>query len=208
MSIEINRPKISVAVQRPDVSVTVNRDAPTVKVNRPSVSVTVNKHIHAVKVNRPSVVVAGTRFGGLAEAPKDGRPYERQDGTWILASGAGGVSNLVTAVTAETVLSSLKLVANGTQFGKVVQASNINLTHRNNIVGVTQRSAIIDEIIPVTTEGYIQDPSWSWVRGLIYVGLNGSMTQTPPISGFIQIIGKAVDFDKIQLHLKTPITLL
>lgn len=208
MSVIVNRPTVSVTVEQSDVSVTVNKNEPIVTVQRPNVSVTVNKREAIVTVQRPRVTITGARFGGIADAPKDGQPYERQDGVWILAGGVGGVSNLIITTVAETDLGGLRLVANGTQFGKVVYANNTDQTHKLNIVGVTQRAVLADEGVPVVTEGYMQDPSWNWARGPLYVGLNGIMTQTPPIAGFIKIVGTAVDTDKIQIHLKNSITLL
>lgn len=190
------------------MSVIVNKREPIITVQRSNVSVTVNKHEPLIAVQRPSVTITGARFGGIADAPKDGRPYERQDGMWLLASGIGGASNLNITAVAETALGGLRLVANGTQFGKVAYANNTDQTHKLNIVGVTQIAVLVDESVPIVTEGYMQDPSWNWVRGPLYVGLNGLMTQTPPTSGFIKIVGTAVDTDKIQLHLKNSITLL
>jgi hypothetical protein len=58
--------------------------------------------------------------------------------------------------------------------------------------GITTGAATVGNSAIIQRFGLMTEPSWTWVPGPVYVGVNGALTQTPPVSGFIQPCGEAI----------------
>jgi hypothetical protein len=58
--------------------------------------------------------------------------------------------------------------------------------------GITTGATTIGSSATIQRFGLMTEPSWTWVPGPVYVGVNGALTQTPPASGFVQAIGEAI----------------
>jgi hypothetical protein len=58
-------------------------------------------------------------------------------------------------------------------------------------VGVTPASAMTGTPARVVVSGPIDEPSWSWSPGPVYLGANGSLTQVPPTAGEVYVLGEA-----------------
>lgn len=56
----------------------------------------------------------------------------------------------------------------------------------------------------VQFSGIVDDPSWSWVNGPIFLGLNGVLTQTPISHGWLLVIARAIGPTKIIIDPETP----
>ena len=79
--------------------------------------------------------------------------------------------------------------------------------HADLLVGITLTSAAAGEPVNIQSSGPLDDSSWSWARGAVWVGTDGRLTQTPPDDGIDLLIGSAVSATRIALNLQRPITL-
>lgn len=92
--------------------------------------------------------------------------------------------------------------------GKAVYADNTTMTHVNKVLGMTVGSAVTDVAIDILRWGELEEPSWSWTLDTpIFLSTNGLLTQTPPSTGFSQIIGFPVSATKAYISLREPIIL-
>lgn len=61
--------------------------------------------------------------------------------------------------------------------------------------------------IPVRNTAF-SDAGWNWVRGSpIFLGPSGTLTQTPPSSGYLVVVAKVLDPQTIFLEIEEPIDL-
>lgn len=121
------------------------------------------------------------------------------------ASGSGG-SDASLSFTAATALSGHKAVR-AIGDGSVGYASADQVAQAGTVVGVTTGAAGIGNPISVVAEGIVDEPSWSWGAGPVWLGLNGALTQTIPQSGVLQRIGLALSPTRLLVALTPPILL-
>ena len=103
--------------------------------------------------------------------------------------GGGGGTALPpnqTQYSAATALSGHRaVILNGN--GMLEYADSSTLSHAGRIIGITTNggtSIIVQSCLNLV------EPSWTWDVTLpIFLGTNGSLTQTPPFSGFVQYLG-------------------
>jgi len=92
--------------------------------------------------------------------------------------------------------------------GNVIYADSGTAAHAGRVIGVSTGAAESGAAVTLRTRGEITEPSWSWDTGLlIWLGLNGVLTQTPPASGFNQVIGFPVTAAKMFVDIRQPIIL-
>lgn len=92
--------------------------------------------------------------------------------------------------------------------GKAVYADNTAMTHVNKVLGMTVGSAVADAAIDILRWGELEEPSWTWTLDQpVFLSTNGLLTQTPPSTGFSQIIGFPVSATKLYISLREPIIL-
>jgi hypothetical protein len=76
--------------------------------------------------------------------------------------------------------------------GEVLQADHTSIGHRGLVRGIATGAVGQGETARVQVYGPLREPSWSWTAGLpIYVGTNGSLTQSAPTTGWLQQIAVA-----------------
>lgn len=74
--------------------------------------------------------------------------------------------------------------------GLAYYCDSTTLAHAGTAIGVSTGAALAGDPVNVQTIGIVAEPSWTWSDGPVYVGPNGSLSQT--ISGvFVQQIGVA-----------------
>lgn len=74
------------------------------------------------------------------------------------------------------------------------------------VVGITTASAVLGELATVQIAGTQQEPGWNWTPGLpVFVGNTGILTQTPPSSGQVLVVGNATSPTKVHIDKQTPI---
>lgn len=92
--------------------------------------------------------------------------------------------------------------------GAAVYVDSGTVADAGRVLGITINAALLGAAVDVQATGEIDEVSWSWVPGQpVYVGANGSLTQTPPATGFIQAVGMAVAPTKLVVGIRTAIIL-
>lgn len=66
--------------------------------------------------------------------------------------------------------------------GKLVYADSSTPIHAHAPLWLTIESGLTDQSVEVVAYGSVTEPSWDWVYGPVYLGLNGVLTQTVPVS--------------------------
>jgi hypothetical protein len=79
--------------------------------------------------------------------------------------------------------------------------------HINLLLGVTLSAGDIGQLLNVQRSGAIDDASWSWTPGPVWLGANGALTQVSPVDGYDVLIGSANSATRITLNLQDPIEL-
>lgn len=78
----------------------------------------------------------------------------------------------------------------------------------SSILGITLHAAEAEAPINVAASGEIFEPSWAWVVDApIFVGVAGVLTQTPPPTGFLLVVGVATSPTSMLVSIKQPIIL-
>lgn len=93
--------------------------------------------------------------------------------------------------------------------GSAIYADKDTPSHYASVIGITTASAGIGASVPIQTFGELTEGSWTWTAKLpIYLGANGTLTQTPPSTGFQLMLGFAISTTKIFIDIKEAIDLL
>lgn len=80
--------------------------------------------------------------------------------------------------------------------------------HKDLVVGITTTAALSGDPLTVLASGALVEPSWAWTpNALIYAGANGTLTQVPPSSGWLRILGFATSATSMVVQLLPPIVL-
>ena len=87
--------------------------------------------------------------------------------------------------------------------GKVYYADSSDMSHNRRVSGITLASAILDDLVVVLEAGLHMDGGWSWTSGeFVYVGAAGVLTQTVPTSGWLCVVGTAINATSLQVLLQ------
>lgn len=121
----------------------------------------------------------------------------------------GTAGQIRLAGVAGTALSGHRAVTRASN-GDVVYASNTEATHLHAPLWVTVGAAAIGAPIEVIAYGVMEESTWSWVPGPLYLGANGVITQIPPIAPgalFLAQIGVALTPTMIWIDRRSSISL-
>lgn len=55
--------------------------------------------------------------------------------------------------------------------------------------GISLGAAQDDADVTYQTDGLVTLSGWAWAQGPVFVGLNGALTQTPPTTGILTMVG-------------------
>jgi hypothetical protein len=92
--------------------------------------------------------------------------------------------------------------------GKVEYVSSAEPLDIRKVIGIGLNAATANNPVTVRSQGDIEESSWNWTPGLpVYLGTSGALTQTAPISGFIQILGTATAATRMFVMIEPPILL-
>lgn len=112
--------------------------------------------------------------------------------------------NVDLSLTAGMNLSALRAVTTDGS-GNAVYASNDTLSNAV-VVGITETAANAGGAVSVRTAGIVTDSNWSWTKGPVYLGNNGTLTQTAPTGGLIICqVGRAIGPTKLQIDVEPTI---
>lgn len=84
----------------------------------------------------------------------------------------------------------------------MVYADHTDVSQVGKILGVTTQAIMVGNTGNVVFGGPIQEPSWNWIEGAVYLGANGLLTQTAPTTGFLLMIGRAIDEDILMVNIQ------
>lgn len=74
--------------------------------------------------------------------------------------------------------------------------------------GISTQAANAGDSVAVAMSGVVVEPSWDWLSDEpLFVGLDGLLTQAPPINGVMQQIAVAINATSILVQPYAPITL-
>lgn len=92
--------------------------------------------------------------------------------------------------------------------GLAVYASNTTTTHTNKVLGMTTGAVLNGAAATIQTHGEITEPSWAWALDQpVFLSTTGLITQTPPVTGFSQIIGFPTSATSLFIKLREPLIL-
>ena len=108
------------------------------------------------------------------------------------------------SLTAGVSLSALRAVTTDGA-GAAVYASNDTLANAQ-VVGITSNAASAGAGVTIKTSGIMTDANWSWTKGTVFLGTNGTLTQTAPSGGAILVhVGRALTATTLQIDIDTII---
>lgn len=85
-------------------------------------------------------------------------------------------------------------------------ADSGNVSHAAAIAGITLQAVAAGSTVQVQRSGEIEEASWAWVLGqAVYLGASGQLTQTPPVSGIVVVIGVPVSATRLAIDIQPPI---
>lgn len=74
-------------------------------------------------------------------------------------------------------------------------------------LGLTVTAADVDQPVDVQRGGIIDEASWAWTPGPVWLSPTGGLTQIPPADGFDLMVGSALSATRLLLDLQQPIEL-
>lgn len=108
----------------------------------------------------------------------------------------------ITAVAAANLSGHRAIVLNSTQ--QAIYADNQTSAHAARVLGITTGAAAIGSNATIQTFG-LTESSWNWSIGPIFLATDGTLTQTPPTTGFLLVIASAIAPTKIFINIQSPI---
>lgn len=122
----------------------------------------------------------------------------------ILAGGGSGGGS-VTGAAAVTISAHLAVAAST---AGVVPGDSQNTALAGAVIGISATAANAGGSVTVQTSGPLVFSGWSWTAGQpVYAGANGVLTQTPPATGFLQVVGIAQASDTVIVGVEAPFIL-
>lgn len=119
----------------------------------------------------------------------------------------GGSDGSLEIVNAGAILSALKCVTVTSPNTVIYANNNIDLSSAT-VLGITIVAAQANESTQVKTYGILRDSSFSWsVNTQLYLDINGSLTDTAPITGFRTLVATSQGSGAIFINIQEPITL-
>lgn len=118
----------------------------------------------------------------------------------LIAANAGQLLNLI----AGQALSALRVVR--MVDGSAVYANSSDASQAGQAVGVTTQAAASGAVVSVRRDGRMSDSSWNWTYGNpVYFNSTGALTQTPPSTGFVQVVGFPLGTTELIVGFEQPI---
>lgn len=131
---------------------------------------------------------------------------------YVLAAGMRGPAGRdgapggnVDSFTAAAVLSGHRVVSAAGALVDLADPASIDSAER--CVGITLQAAMAGAPVQIQRRGQVTELTWDLLPGPVYLGANGSMTQTPPDSGVLLQIGVALNEHTLDVRIGTPILL-
>jgi hypothetical protein len=91
--------------------------------------------------------------------------------------------------------------------GYASYASSNVISTASRVIGISTGAAGINSTVDIQTAGPLTEPTWNWIIGPVYVGINGNLTQVVPTTGYILPIGIAINSTTINIGKQIPLVL-
>lgn len=154
----------------------------------------------------PQVLTVGEQGPpGVGAAEISADPNNRISFGTDLKLYVGADPDLVFQRQAGTILSALHVVYESQ--GRVYLLSADDEAHADLVLGLTLTSSDQGASVAVKRAGVVDDMTWSWVPGQVWLGANGNLTQTPPSAGVDLAVGTAVSATRLVINLQQPLYL-
>ena len=116
-----------------------------------------------------------------------------------------GSSAVLHTVTAGEILFGHRVVriANGMAY----VTNCLDRNHVGEAIGLTTGAATVGQQVQIQLSGILTEDSWNFFPGRVYLSQTGTLTSTPPTSGFLQLVGRAISPQTILILLPNPIIL-
>jgi len=116
----------------------------------------------------------------------------------MLNSGGGNLTATVDVIAGENI-APYRVVYVDT--AKVYKANKDTLSERDKILGLTDGAYTENSLATIYVNGTISNGGWNWNSGIVYLDIDGALTQTLPTSGFLVQIGKVINSTTIILDI-------
>lgn len=92
--------------------------------------------------------------------------------------------------------------------GRLNILSNADRINCDSLIGITLTSGILDDLIIVQHIGRIYNSDWNLDKNkLIFIGIDGKLTQECPLTGVLIRVGNVLSSDEILINISEPIHL-
>lgn len=92
--------------------------------------------------------------------------------------------------------------------GQILTADSTDLNSCGRVTGITVNSVSSGQQVQVISQGIIEDQSFSYTPGnSLFYNFEGVIVETPPTTGFFQLIGRVETSTRIYIDLEEPIKL-
>jgi hypothetical protein len=75
------------------------------------------------------------------------------------------------------------------------------------VIGVATQSASTGGHVDVRSSGLLEEATWAWFPGFLYLSDSGRLTQTAPTAGNLLIVGFVLSPTKIFIRIEPPLEL-
>ena len=87
--------------------------------------------------------------------------------------------------------------------------SSDNLDLSSPCIGISIAAVSSSQSISIKITGIMTEQSWNWASSLpVYISTNGGLTQTPPLTGYVQQLGVALSATELLIEIEQPIQLI
>lgn len=130
----------------------------------------------------------------------------------ITAGGGGGSPVDITIPTylAGAAVNTLSVVRMRPSDTRLLMANSATPDDSDSVLGVSLSAVTTGQAVQVRNQGRIQDAGFAWDDGInptIFLNGNGVLSQTPPITGFVQQMGFVVNTTTMHVQIDQPIRL-
>lgn len=182
-------------------TITLDREQ-TVLVESGGVDTVVSQSTNTVTVSEVKQTTVSQEVLGNLVHEEELKEYVVQGGVQG-PPGVPGASNQFEYVVAGQVLGGNRAVTTNSA-GQLIYPDLTSNSSR--VYGVTTHSALQGELVTVQIVGTQTEPSWSWDLNLpVFVGINGTLTQTPPTTGQTLVVGYPNSPTKLFIDRQPPI---
>jgi hypothetical protein len=82
-------------------------------------------------------------------------------------------------------------------------------SHGKRVLGITTGASVIGVQSRIQASGEMSESSWAWILDApVWLGINGLLSQTPPVSGFSLIVGFPISSTKLLIRISEPLFLI